>query len=218
MYTAVPRIRGALLLAMVFCAPATLHAQITRCVDAQGNVSFTDKACPPGTTQQSTTGTARQTATRAAETAPGTGGDVTRQQGDIRERVDAIVREKDAQCRAGDQKACAEAVCARVLRIEKDASDFRGCATVQGFKSTASWAQMSEVREGDKDRRVQITCLTNPTLVPAAGETLKLWRAITLRANGFVTASHARDRWFASELSGPDFATWEEAATSACAP
>jgi hypothetical protein len=201
-----------LVLAGALAPQATVHAQVRRCVDAQGKVTFTDQACPSDSAQQRTvpTGTVRGhwATTSSGERRPTF---VTSQ---TAEQLAATYRDRQAQCRQGKLDACHLAACMRVY-MEDDAADaIRECAEVRGLKTTAKWAQTTELR-GARDLEVSVYCLRNPETITYSGGTGKVWKLLSLRSVDVATARHERGRWY-DAVEGPDFATWEEAADALC--
>src|SRR5690349_17616964 len=105
----------AALLAIASLAPLSASADVIKCVDPQGKTSYTDRACPPGTTEQARPATSSPRATetpqparserqRAFDSIP-TDHEAERK---IQEMLDTRRAELQGRCDKGDRKSCAE--------------------------------------------------------------------------------------------------------------
>jgi hypothetical protein len=208
----------ALLGLLAFAAPA--HAEVNRCTDAQGNVTFTDRPCGKDEKKQAIeTETAPQ---RSRDVSPNasrdTSADVDRQMQQFNDQLAAKMRDLQARCDQGDQKACKDAICGKVFTEGASPSRYRDCATAGGFASTSAWAQMSKVsNNGSGTTHVSIVCLVNPEVITLGGKSITIYRQMDLQQSDHASAFHERDRWTQSWYSeGPDFDSWEEAAEQIC--
>lgn len=205
----------------VLAIPELARAAVVKCVDAQGKVTFTDQSCAPGSTpQQSNVQSGKKVDAGASAAAEATS-DAARSKGSPQAAAragfdaatEARIRDLQAQCRQGNQKACAEVQCAPALRSDARPSDFQQCSSAQGFKSTSAWAQMSAVqhRGSDQDDSISVTCLLNPEVLETGGTRSLVYRTIKVTRYAF------QQGFSAYGLSGAKFDTWEQAADAACA-
>jgi len=203
----------------VLALPGLARPAVVKCVDAQGKITYTDQACATDTTQQqtnapptrkpdsTTTAAASNSGAASASDSPS----AARQGFDA--AIEARVREMQTECKQGKQKACGQVECAPALKPEARPSDFQHCASVQGFKSTSAWAQMSEFRQRNHDQEdtVSVTCLQNPEVLEVGNNRSLVYKMVKVTRYAF------QDGYSAYGLGGAKFNTWEQAADAACA-
>jgi hypothetical protein len=219
--------RSLFVLALGLWASAAADAGVSKCVDAKGNVTYTDRPCATGDKQE---GVELQSGTSSASAgestaSSGAGGENARDQHFRREldrateQMEAKKRDLDARCSNGEKKACAQATCIRIITDGASTETIRDCSRAQGFKFTADWAQMSEVHVSNgSSTSVDVTCLKNPEILRFGARETKMFSSLRLKAENRASGFHDRDRFYTNMLGGPDFATWEEAATILCDP
>ena len=203
-----------LLVVLAGTMPAT--AAVNKCVDAQGNVSFTDRPCGKDEKKQEIE---TQAPVRQSEDAPrDPATHFKRQMQDFNDAFAVKLRDLKARCDNGDQKACKDVICSRLITEGQSPSAYRECSMAEGYASTNVWAQTSKVSfDGSMSTSVGVVCLVNPETFNLGGKTTTLYHHLNLRKSNHANAFHERERWSASLYSaGPDFATWEEAADGIC--
>jgi hypothetical protein len=218
------------LLSVVALFAAVPVEAAVKCVDAAGNVTYTDRVCPPNTTSENAGIQSSRLADAARAQQSAAGGRASQDADDDRyaeqraalERVDEMLeakrRELQSKCRSGDEEACSDVVCMEVmLGGPPEAGEYRACARAKGWQSTGTWAQSSELRTRRDDTDVHVVCLLNPEELTLGGQDVRIFRQLALRANHYPTGPHDRNRFFTNLLGGPDYATWQEAADVLCA-
>jgi hypothetical protein len=145
-------------------------------------------------------------------------GKVTRERlaDELEESIEAERRDLRAQCERGDQKACVKAVCFELIQAPTERK-YRDCATVQEFKTTDLWVQMSALTASyDNSQSIYVVCM-HPKVVEIAGNSHNYFTKFELRTYGrHGSGVHEKDRFFINPVSGPNYASWEEAADSLC--
>lgn len=199
---------AAVFLAALLTSPPS-HAQIHKCVDASGHVSYTDHECPQSATQETTdVDISRRPGAGALRSEDDDADERGREQArQYAEYLETRRREAQGQCNAGDQKACATLACIPLLTGSESAEDQRACAKAQGFEATASWAQMNRVHGSPPARTVTVTCLDGSHVTEVRGT--KFWQTVVMRVN-------FAGEWYADNLHDMPFDTWEAAADAAC--
>jgi ankyrin repeat protein len=185
-----PIAAASLALLASFAVSPGAQAQIKKCVDAQGNVTFTDRPCAANSKQQEVQveTTARPAPAPAAP--PGRQATSRPSHGDYR----GPARRPSME----ELEACDE------MRGDPTEAQIRRCSQARGLESTSSWAQLSDSSDS-KERRVGVMCL-------------RARKQLDLRAILEADQAHTEDsvgRFFA-EYGGPDFASWNEAADVLC--
>jgi uncharacterized protein DUF4124 len=202
-----------LLVCLAWAAPAI--AGVNKCVDAQGNIVFTDRPC--GKDEKKQEMKTQAPAQDSADNPPDTTTRMNRQMQEFRDKFQVRLRDLEARCETGDAKSCTELTCTRLYTEGPSPRTYRDCATAEGYASTSVWAQTSKVSfDGSMNTEVSVVCLVNPTVMKLFGEMTTLYHPLTLSKSTYANAYHERERWSASVLEGPDFATWEEAADAIC--
>lgn len=197
---------------LLWSSPAS--ATVNRCVDAQGNVTLTDRPC--GRDEKKTEVETRSPS-RSPDEPPDADGRMRQQMRQVDERIQLKVRDYQARCDGGDQKACKEAICARLMTEGASPGRYRDCSEAGGFRSTPVWAQTSKVSfDGSMSTTVSVVCLVNPKTLTLGGEVINVYNHLRLRKSNHANAYHEAERWSASLFEGPDYATWEEAADGLC--
>ena len=203
-----------LLVVLAGATPAT--AAVNKCVDAQGNVSFTDRPCGKDEKKQEieTQAPVRQSADAPRD--PST--HFKQQMQDFNDAFAVKLRDLKARCNNGDKEACKDAICARLHTEGPSPSVYRECSMAEGYASTNVWAQTSKVSfDGSMSTSVSVVCLVNPEKLTLGGNTVTIYHHLRLAKSNHANAFHERERWSASVYQeGPDFATWEEAADGIC--
>ena len=202
-------------------AAANADAGVNKCVDAQGNVTFTDRPCPSTSKQQDVeVKVDAPSESSSSSSSSGDRGDrFARQVDRAMEQLEAKRRDFDARCSGGDKKACVDATCILVITEGPSAERYRDCSRISGYKFTSLWAQMSDVRVSNGSRTsVEVTCLQHPEVLRLGGKEIRIFSSLRLQAENRATGFHDRDRFYTNMLGGPDFATWEEAANTLCDP
>lgn len=191
-------------IAAMLATPWVARAAVHKCVDAQGKVTFTDQSCSAGSTQQQTN------APPTKNTDPGT--TAAQPRASFNAALESRLQGLRAECSQGKQKACTQIQCAPALLDDARPSDFQQCSSAQGYKSTNTWAQMSEFkqRKPDEEETVSVTCLLHP-------EALELGKTRSLVYKTVKVTRYAFQQGFSAPgLQGAKFETWEQAADAAC--
>ncbi len=116
---------------LLLLAPCVADADILKCKDAAGQVTYTQGSCPPGTQPLEASGTAARETKPSTSTAP---------------LVENPANPETAKCKDGDQQACARLRCEDGAILAMDGSDeeIRNCSREISLPSTTSWAQVKQ--------------------------------------------------------------------------
>lgn len=208
--------------ALCLVAAANADAGVNKCVDAQGNVTLTDRPCPSSSRQQTVEVQADEPKTESDVSSPGTSSRSDRFERQLdrgMEQLEAKRRDLDSRCSRGDKEACSDATCMLIYTEGATAELYRDCSRANGFKFNSSWAQMSAVHVLNGSRTiVNVTCLQHPQVLRFGAKEVKVFSTLRLQAENRPTGFHDRNRFYTNMLGGPDFASWEEAATTLCDP
>jgi ankyrin repeat protein len=182
--------RGALLLALVL-GSVTAQAEIKKCVDAQGNVTYTDRPCASNT-QQSVVDVPVSTPSTPVVS-------------DERRGLAAA----DSVCDGLFNERCLHSVeqCDTAYK-NPTGSNLAACARAVGYKATRRWIQFSsdQPRKYEKDRRVSVKCIGTDA------------KSLDLReSSGEGSAGGGYKKgYFFNSYGGPSFESWESAADTLC--
>ncbi len=186
-----PIVRGLATLVLLGLAVAPrAEAQIRKCVDERGNVTFTDRPCAPDAKQQEVQVEVTRPATPPPPPPPGSF---------ERAATPAQLTPRERQPSYEEAVACKE------MRSNPSEANVRRCASMRGFKTTSNWAQVSDSTDS-QEQRVGIYCF-------------RVDKHLDLRSNRDPENTNHQyqvGRFF-SDYRGPDFATWTEAADTMCA-
>ena len=130
---------GALLLAA--CAA---HADIQKCRDASGQVTYTQGSCPPGT--QPVTGSEPVAKPKASEPGSPTP--------ELKRTQTGFVSDPE-KCDAGNKEFCGRQDCPRAMTLATESSweEVRACSRSRSLPSTLQWAQVEDRIETTGNRR-----------------------------------------------------------------
>ena len=173
---------AAVLIGFVAIAPRA-EAQIKKCVDAQGNVTFTDRPCPSDAKQQEV-----QVEVTRPKTPPSATTSTTTK---CRKARDPVFQSAPQQ----PQPSYEETVACDEMRSDPSESKVRRCAAARGFKTTSNWAQISDSTDS-KEQRVGVICF-------------RVEKHLDLRSN--LDPENTNHQFpvgrFFMDYGGPDFAT-----------
>jgi uncharacterized protein DUF4124 len=112
-------------------APCVADADILKCKDAAGQVTYTQGSCPPGTQPLEASGSAPSDTRPGASTAP------------LAENHD---NPDTAKCKGGDKQACSRLRCENgaILAVDGSDEEIRDCSRQLSLPSTSSWAQVKQ--------------------------------------------------------------------------
>jgi hypothetical protein len=145
--------------ALLLLAPCVADADILKCKDAAGQVTYTQGSCPPGTQPLDASESVSGDTKPSASTAP----------------LDENHANPDtAKCKNGDKQACAHLRCEDGAILAMDGSDeeIRDCSRQLSLPSTASWAQVKQqviVHQANANPRLwtgDYICLGSPRARP----------------------------------------------------
>ncbi len=111
-------------------APCTADADILRCKDAAGQVTYTQGSCPPGTQPLEASESASRDTRPSPPAAP----------------LADHANPDTAKCKNGDKQACSRLRCEDGALLAGDGSDeeIRECSRQLSLPSTSSWAQVRQ--------------------------------------------------------------------------
>jgi hypothetical protein len=117
--------------ALLLLAPCVADAEILKCKDAAGQVTYTQGSCPAGTQPLEASENASRDTKSSASTAPMT---------------ENHANPDTAKCKGGDQQACERLRCEDGAILAMDGSDeeIRDCSRQLSLPSTTSWAQVKQ--------------------------------------------------------------------------
>jgi hypothetical protein len=117
--------------ALLLLAPCVADAEILKCKDAAGQVTYTQGSCPSGTQPLEASEDASRDTKPSASTAP---------------LAEDHANPDTAKCKDGDKQACARLRCEDGAILAKDGSDeeIRDCSRQRSLPSTTSWAQVKQ--------------------------------------------------------------------------
>jgi ankyrin repeat protein len=192
-----------------------VEAQVKKCVDSQGNVTFTDRPCAANSQQSVVEVPTTKRAEPRTPDAPSSsrsrnGGSATGAGTDLPGRssresfpCDGLFNES---CRHTHEQC-------DLARKDPTDSNIAACARAAGYKTTRLWTQIStdRLREYDTERRLSVKCVG----VDAADgqSTLDLRES---SGEGSAGGGY-RKGYFHAEYGGPSFPSWEKAADAICA-
>jgi len=145
--------------ALLLLAPCVADAEILRCKDAAGQVTYTQGSCPPGTqpleASESVSRDPKPTASTAA-------------------LAEDQANPDTAKCKNGDKQACSRLRCENGAILAADGSDeeIRDCSRQLSLPSTTSWAQVKqevivhEARGNLRQWTGEYICLGRPQMRP----------------------------------------------------
>ena len=117
--------------ALLLLAPCVADADILKCKDAAGQVTYTQGSCPPGTQPLEASESASRDSKPGASAAP---------------LVENHANPETAKCKDGDKQACSRLRCEDGATLAVDGSDqeIRDCSRQLSLPSTTSWAQVKQ--------------------------------------------------------------------------
>jgi hypothetical protein len=117
--------------ALLLLAPCVADAEILKCKDAAGQVTYTQGSCPTGTQPLEASENVSRDTKSSASTAP---------------LAENHANPDTAKCKNGDKQACARLRCEDGAILATDGSDeeIRDCSRQLSLPSTSSWAQVKQ--------------------------------------------------------------------------
>lgn len=117
--------------ALLLLAPGVADAEIRKCKDAAGQVTYTQGACPAGTQPLD----ASESASRDTKSSPATA-----------PSAENHANPDTAKCKNGDKHACASLRCedGAILAVDGSDEEIRDCSRQLSLPSTSSWAQVKQ--------------------------------------------------------------------------
>jgi hypothetical protein len=117
--------------ALLLLAPCVADADILKCKDAAGQVTYTQGSCPPGTQPLEASGSVSRDTQSSAPTAP---------------PAENHANPDTAKCKDGDKQACSRLRCedGAILAVDGSDEEIRDCSRQLSLPSTSSWAQVKQ--------------------------------------------------------------------------
>jgi hypothetical protein len=116
---------------LLLLAPCVADAQVLKCKDAAGQVTYTQGSCPAGTQPLE----ASESASRDTKSSPATA-----------PMAENLANPDTAKCKDGDKQACANLRCedGAILAVDGSDEEIRGCSRQRSLPSTIGWAQVKQ--------------------------------------------------------------------------
>ena len=116
---------------LLLLAPCVADAEIRKCKDASGQVTYTQGSCPPGTQPLEASENSSRDTKPGTSTAP---------------PAENHGNPETAKCKNGDKQDCARLRCEDGAMLASDGSDeeIRDCSRQLALPSTTGWAQVKQ--------------------------------------------------------------------------
>jgi len=211
------------LLAWGALSPERASAEIFKCRDASGAVTFSDLPCPDGTQDEGPppiNSTPKSLGVdclyKKEQAACAKLKIVTDGKPDVLAQAheDAKYAVDRDHCLAGDYQACKRSICRKAYSEKKTAEDILACSRELRLPNGSNWAMVVPWKDGTNGmRKGQGYCLT-PFVVNSNGRETMSFPAIEFRDNPNAAAvSRYQKRYSVSNVAA---STLEEAASRAC--